>query len=398
MASVKYWVWLAALRGVPNVTKIRLLQHFEEPDSIYFADKGEYLLVEGMTREAAEALESKSTRVAEWILRQCEKLGLQILTYRDGMYPDLLRNIYDPPVLLYAKGRVPLFDEEVGVAMVGSRRASQYALEAGERLAGELAGYGAVVVSGMAAGADSAAHRGALKAGGVTVGVIGCGHDVIYPSSSKDLYEDLPVRGAILSEYPPGTRPDGSHFPVRNRILSGICRSVVVMEAPARSGALITAARALEQGKDVFAIPGRMGDWHCAGSNLLLRDGAGVITDAWDVLESWADRFPLKLAGRKRSAPQPEEDEEEERPAPEPEKAPDPLPTLRLSAGEGNLSDDQIAILRYLEGHPDAQVDDMIDATGILTRRVLSALTVLEIDGYVAQAPGKRFTLAVKLA
>ena len=281
MASLKYWLWLASLPGVGGVMKNRLLEHFGGPEEVYCSDSGEYFLVEGMTRAAAARLEEKSLEEADRILGDCDRLGLRILTLRDTEYPDRLRNIYDPPLVLYVQGRLPLMDDEVAIAMVGTRKASPYAQEMGEKLAFQLAGLGAVVVSGLAAGGDAAAHRGALRAGGLTVAVIGGGHDIIYPARNRGLYEDIAVRGAILSEYPPGTKHEGAHFPVRNRIISGLSLGVVVMEAPERSGALITASRALDQGRDVFAMPGQMDDWHCAGSNKLLRDGAGVVTDAW---------------------------------------------------------------------------------------------------------------------
>ena len=222
MASLKYWLWLASLPGVGGVMKNRLLEHFGGPEEVYCSDSGEYFLVEGMTRAAAARLEEKSLEEADRILGDCDRLGLRILTLRDTEYPDRLRNIYDPPLVLYVQGRLPLMDDEVAIAMVGTRKASPYAQEMGEKLAFQLAGLGAVVVSGLAAGGDAAAHRGALRAGGLTVAVIGGGHDIIYPARNRGLYEDIAVRGAILSEYPPGTEHEGSHFPVRNRIISGL--------------------------------------------------------------------------------------------------------------------------------------------------------------------------------
>ena len=292
---------------------------------------------------------------------------------------------------------MPQFDGEVAVAMVGTRRCSPYAMEMGERLAYQLAGHGAVVVSGLAAGSDSAAHRGALRAGGFTAAVIGGGHDIIYPRESRYLYEDLAVRGVILSEYPPGTEHMGSHFPVRNRIISGLCLATVVLEAPARSGALITASRALDQGRDVFALPGLMGDPRCEGSNLLIRDGAGLITDVWDILGHYAAAFPHKIrnikveeARRFGSEAPPPPEKSEKKPPEEPA-----LPTLDLN-GDHGLTDDQLRILRTLQGRT-MQVDDIIEAAQIPARRVLSALTMLELDRIVTQESGKRFSLAVKL-
>jgi DNA processing protein len=405
VASLKYWVWLAELRGVGSVLKLSLLEHFGDPDAIYYADPGEYPLVEGMTRPAAQALEEdKSLEEADRILGDCDALGLRLLTLRDTQYPDRLRNIYDPPILLYVQGRLPRFDEEVAIAMVGSRRVSPYALMAGEKLAFQLSSQGAIVVSGLAAGADGAAHRGALRAGGVTVGVIGGGHDIIFPRENRRLYEDVAVQGAILSEYPPGTKHLGAHFPVRNRILSGLCLATVVIEAPERSGALITAARALDQGRDVFCLPGQLGDWHCAGSNLLLRDGAGVVTEAWDILGHYAEQYPHKLHPSHGEEPrhfgQEATGEKAEKPMEKPvekptEKKEPKLPTLDLT-GRHDLTDDQVRIVKALEGKT-VQVDDLIEATQIPTRRVLSALTMLELDQIVTQESGKRFALAVAL-
>ena len=378
--------------------KLALLEHFGgDPERIYFGEEGEYLLVEGMTRAIAGALKQKSLDTANRVLGDCDKLGLRIITIQDLDYPDRLRNIYDPPILLYVQGRMPQFDGEVAVAMVGTRRCSPYAMEMGERLAYQLAAHGAVVVSGLAAGSDSAAHRGALRAGGFTAAVIGGGHDIIYPRESRYLYEDLAVRGVILSEYPPGTEHMGSHFPVRNRIISGLCLATVVLEAPARSGALITASRALDQGRDVFALPGLMGDPRCEGSNLLIRDGAGLITDVWDILGHYAAAFPHKIrnikveeARRFGSEAPPPPEKSEKKPPEEPA-----LPLLDLN-GDHGLTDDQLRILRTLQGRT-MQVDDIIEAAQIPARRVLSALTMLELDRIVTQESGKRFSLAVKL-
>ena len=400
MTAMKYWLWLSSLKGVPNQLKLSLLGYFGTPERIYMADSGEYLLVDGMTRQCAELLENKSLREADRILGDCERLGLRILTLHDTEYPDRLRNIYDAPILLYVKGRLPLFDDEVVIAMVGSRRSSDYALRMSEQLSYQLASQGAVVVSGLAAGGDAAAHRGALRGGGFTAAVIGGGHDIVYPYENRFLYEDIAVRGVILSEYPPGTHHDGRHFPVRNRIISGLSLGVIVTEAPEKSGTLITAGRALDQGRDVFAIPGRIDDPGCAGSNRLLRDGAMVVTEAWDVLMHYASRYPHKLHtpplqsavrfGETGQTAAEEQKQVKKEPAKEPA-----MPVLKLS-GDHGLNNEQITILKALEDGV-MQVDDIIETTQIPTRQVLSALTVLEIEGYVAQHSGKRFQLTVTL-
>ena len=408
MTAIKYWLWLAGLKAVPHQHKLRLLQYFGSPERIFLAERGEYLLVDEMTVAIAEGLENKSLREADTILGECERLGLRVLTLHDAEYPDRLRNIYDPPIVLYIKGRLPLFDDEVAIAMVGARKSSDYALRVGEQLSYQLAKHGAVVVSGLASGGDAVAHRGALRAGGFTAAVIGGGHDIRYPYENRFLYEDIAVRGVILSEYPPGTPHDGKHFPVRNRIISGLSLGVLVTEAAQRSGTLITASRALDQGRDVFAVPGQIDDPACAGSNRLLRDGALIVTEAWDVLLHYASLYPHKLratgtqdavrfgehdadsAQNPPTTSTPQQTESTEQTQEEPA-----LPQLDLQ-GDHGLHHDQVAILRALEGRT-MQVDDIIEATQIPTRQVLSALTVLEIEGFVTQHSGKRFALCVTL-
>lgn len=396
MAALKYWLWLTGVSHLGNQRKLALLQHFGGPEEIYFADPEEYAQVEGMTRPGVKALEKKDLSEADRILGDCDRLGLRIVTMRDTDYPDRLRNIFDPPLLLYVQGRMPLLDDEVAVAMVGTRQASPYALEMGEKLAFQLAGLGAVVVSGLASGGDAAAHRGALRANGITVGVIGGGHDIIYPKENRRLYEDIAVRGAILSEYPPGTEHKGDHFPVRNRIISGLCLATVVTEAPEHSGALITARRALDQGRDVFALPGQAGDWRCAGSNALLRDGAGVVTDAWDILAHYAGQYPHKIRSLRREEPRSFSAERK----PEPPVQPSPVkknPRRALDlSGNSDFTDDQIRIIRIL-GDREFQVDDLIEACQLPARRVLSALTMLELEEIVKQEAGKRFHLLVDI-
>ena len=382
--------------------KLALLDHFGDPEKIYFGEKEEYFLVKDMTRPVMESLENKDLSPANQILGDCDKLNLQIVTIQDTIYPDRLRNIYDPPLLLYVRGRMPVFDEEVVIAMVGSRQASRYALETSEKLAFQLTGMGAVIISGLASGGDAAAHRGALRANGLTVAVIGNGHDVIYPRENKWLYEDIAARGVILSEYPPGTEPKAAHFPVRNRIISGLSLGIIVTEAPEKSGTLITASRALDQGRDVFAIPGQLDDWHCVGSNRLIRDGAGIITEPWDVLGHYISQFPHKLRSQRMETPrhfggsQSDQTDEKKPAQKKPKFPPEPKKPLLDLSGNHGLTDDQIRIIKALDGRT-IQVDDLVEETQIPTRRVLSALTVLELDRIVAQESGKRFSLCVEL-
>ena len=399
MSNLKYWVWLSALRGLGGSAALELLHQFGSPESLYYADQEE-LRQAGLDGRTLAAVEDRSLSETDRILGECDRLGLRILTIQDTEYPDRLKNIYDPPLLLYVQGRLPLFDEEVALAMVGTRDCSAYGITAAETMSHSLAKQGALIVSGLAKGIDAAAHRGALRAGGVTAAVLGNGHDVIYPPENRSLYADIAAAGVILSEYPPGTRPEGKHFPVRNRIISGLCLGTVIVEAPRRSGALITAELALEQGRDVFAVPGPIDSPASAGCNRLIRDGAFLAADSWDILREYVGRYPHKLTAQ---AVEPIQPLETEPPAPssrrrakeEPaEEAAPALPVLDLSVDHG-LTDDQMAILRALEG--EMQVDDIIEATQIPARRVLSALTLLELENYVTQSSGKRFSLQVTL-
>ena len=220
MAALKYWVWLTTLPGLGERAKLQLLAHFGSPEEIYFAPEGELLLAEGITKLQAALLADKSLDRAEKVLEDCARDGQFLLTMDDAGYPARLRNIYDPPLLLYGKGSLPLFDDEVAVTVVGTRDCTPYGVRAASQLGYELARQGALLVSGMAKGIDGEALKGALRAGGFTAAVLGGGADVVYPAANRRLYEDIAATGVILSEYPPGTEPRGDHFPVRNRLLS----------------------------------------------------------------------------------------------------------------------------------------------------------------------------------
>ena len=386
---LKYWVWLSELKGLRNQTRLALLRRFGDPESIFYADADELLLTEGVERSQLKLLKNHDLAPADRILADCQRLDIQLLTLSDAAYPGRLKNIYDPPALLYCKGRLPLLDDLLCVAVVGTRDCTPYGVACAEKLGFGLASGGAAVVSGLAKGIDAAAIRGALRAGGVTVGVVGNGLDVYYPYESRYLYEDVASAGILLSEYPPGTEPASGHFPVRNRIISGLSLAALVVEAPEKSGALITAATALEQGRDVFAVPGPIDAPASVGCNCLIRDGAGLVSDASDILREYEGRFVLNL---KESREQPETLGYQARTAPEPKPV---APTLSLQHSDAELTDDQIAVLKALSDTEPMQVDDLTELVEIPTRRVLSALTVLEIDQYVAQHPGKRYTRAV---
>lgn len=389
---LKYWIWLTTLRGLGNQTILSLLQHFGGAEDVFYADEGELLLVEGMTRQQAAILADHDLSAAERVLADCRRLDLRILTIRDAEYPWRLKNIYDPPCVLYVKGRLPAIDEEAVMAIVGTRSCTPYGISCAETLGYGLSAGGAVVVSGLARGIDSAAIRGALRAGGTVVGVLGNGIDVHYPHESGYLYEDVAAAGALISEYPPGTGPIGAHFPARNRIMSGLSVATVVVEADEhKSGAMITARTALEQGRDVFAVPGPITTSTSSGCIRLIQEGAGAVMDAADILREYEARFPDKIRVEQGSRTPPVTGYQARRQA---EAKPTP-PTLDLQKVE--LTDDQIALLRCLSDEEPIQVDDLIEQSEIPTRRVLSALTMLELDGFVQQHSGKRYTRAVTI-
>ena len=339
----------------------------------------------------------------EKVLEDCARDGQFLLTMDDAGYPARLRNIYDPPLLLYGKGSLPLFDDEVAVTVVGTRDCTPYGVRAASQLGYELARQGALLVSGMAKGIDGEALKGALRAGGFTAAVLGGGADVVYPAANRRLYEDIAATGVILSEYPPGTEPRGDHFPVRNRLLSALSLATVVVEAPEKSGALITAATALEQGREVFAVPGPFDAPKSRGCNALIREGAGLVCEAWDVLSFYESRFPHKLRPLRATIPplpkgaEPESDA----PAVPVEETPAPttpvLPVLDISQDTAGLTDDQIAVLSVLQADIPTLTDDAALLAELPVRRVLSALTVLEIDGYVCRQGARSFLRTVEL-
>lgn len=403
MSTLKYWLWLTTRPGVQPDSAFRLVEHFGTPEAVYFADPAEYGLVERLPGKTSAGLLDKSLNEAEEILAQCDRLGLRILTLGDADYPDRLKNIDDPPVVLYVKGRLPAFDEEIVVGMVGARKASEYGKRMAGKLAFELTRRGGLVVSGMAEGIDGEAVRGALKAGGPVVSVIGGGVDVPYPYENRFLYQDVAAAGALISEYPPGTRHEGWHFPIRNRIISGLSLGVVAVECAERSGTLITVSRALDQNRDVFAVPGNADAPMSEGTNRLIREGALLVTGAEDILREYADRFPGRI-----KEPEPLSKAEVEarlepvqpvKPVAAPEKSVDKEPErayIDINDPKIGLTDDQKDILAAL-GEKKLLADDLVEATQIPAKRVLSALTMLQVKGYVADGPGKRFEARVRV-
>lgn len=392
MAGLKHWVWLGEAH-IRSTSRLALLQHFGTPENIYFAAAEDLLQVEGISAGEARCLQNKDLSEADRILGQCKEKNIRLLTVQDASYPARLKNIYDPPCLLYIRGEMPEIDDGVSVAVVGTRDCTPYGERAAEKIAFGLAEGGVTVVSGLAKGIDAAAMRGALRAGGHPVAVLGGGVDVVYPRENRFLYEDVATRGALISEYPPGTEPKAEHFPIRNRIIAGLSLATLVVEAPRKSGALITAHEALEQGRDVFAVPGAIDAPCSVGCNDLIREGASLVSSAQDILREYAAAYPLaiSLQGSTKEEKIIGTVEEERRP----QSATAALPTLTLS--KNDFSDDQILVLKTLREEESLQVDDIVDLTELTVRRVLSALTWLSVEGYTAEEAGKRFRRTVHI-
>ncbi|MGC8719336.1 MAG: DNA-processing protein DprA [Thermodesulforhabdaceae bacterium] len=309
---------------------------------------------------------------SEW--DRLQACGVKFITWEDEEYPALLRHIPDPPLFLFAKGSYRP-EHAAAVAIVGTRKASARGLMIAERLATDLARHGITVVSGLAIGIDSAAHRGALKAGGDTIAVMGSGLDVPYPRVNRDLIEQIAGSGVVFSEYPLGTPPEKWRFPLRNRIVSGLSAGVVVVEAGLKSGALITARLALEQGREVFAVPGPVGDERAAGANKLIKEGAKLVEDVRDIMEecaSWFKDLSTFRAGSLRPR---------EIISASPEQS---------QKGLGSPRDEELKILQVLGSEPE-HIDKICEKTGLACASVLSLLTMMELKGLVRQLPGKYF-------
>ncbi len=287
------WIWLAQACGQGSRTAIRLLCAFGSPEKIYKADRKALAKKLGEKEfSLLNRLSDKDLSDSTYILRRCQDMGVQILTPDDSRYPRTLYQLRDAPIVLYCVGTLPDFESNCCCAVVGTRTMSDYGKRMAYDIGRGLGAGGAVLVSGLALGVDGMAMAGALSAGGVTVGVLGCGIDIVYPPEHKDLMQRVLKNGAVITEYPPGTPPNGYHFPKRNRIISGLCQAVCVVEGDLKSGSLITARHALYQGKDLYAVPGRIGEAGAAGPNALIKNGARAVTTPSDILKNYEFLYP----------------------------------------------------------------------------------------------------------
>ena len=374
--NLKYWIALKSIDGIGNASFQPLLDHFGSPAAVFSTTIHNLSAIPGISKKSAAAIVS----FKDWdkILRQMDvldKTGISVVTYLDELYPHNLLNIYDRPVFFYVLGR--LDKEDIPLAIVGSRNASTYGRYTTDRISRELALRGITIVSGMARGIDSCAHRGALAAKGRTIAVLGSGLDVIYPPENKKLFAAISSNGAVISEFPLGTQPLSYNFPARNRIISGLSYGVVVVEAGEKSGSLITAKLAMEQGREVFAIPGTIDSASSRGTNSLIKQGAKLIENIDDILE---DILP-QLEG---STAQPTRLKQEILFA-------GTAPT-NAERNVDSLSPSEQTILKEMS-QKKMHADDIIADTGLPVADVLSTLITLELKGMVVQHPGKLFSL-----
>lgn len=355
------WVALSRVKGLGCVGFKKLAAHFADPTAALSARPAELKNVPGLDKDAIEGLLGFSEWAeAEAEMRRAREAGVRIVPFIDPCYPARLRAIADPPPLLYIKGEISAADEKA-VAIVGSRSASDYGRKVARNICRGLASLGFTVVSGMARGIDGAAHESALDGGGRTIAVLGSGVDRIYPPEHEGLSERIARQGAVISELPLGARPVAFNFPARNRLISGLSLGVVVVEATEKSGSLITAAHALEQNREIFAVPGEVGSSRSRGAHRLIRQGAKLVENADDIIEEIAPQLarPEGASRRQRVLPK-------------------------------NCSDDTRKIFGLLQERI-LQIDEVIETSGLSSAQVSQILLELELQGFLRQLPGKRY-------
>ncbi|HUV92145.1 MAG TPA: DNA-processing protein DprA [Anaerolineales bacterium] len=348
--SKKYWVGFNLVKGIGSARLKALLDFFGDIERAWNAP-ADALRSTGLgSKQVNAVLEVRASDQLDKTWEFIQKRGITVINWEDGDYPRYLKEIYLPPPVLYMRGNL-LEEDDWSVAVVGTRRITQYGRQVANEIAGMLAQNGVTVVSGLARGVDSAAHQAALDNGGRTLAVFGSGIDRIYPPENRKLVEHIVSHGAVLSDYPPGTAPEAANFPARNRIISGLARAVVVVEAGKRSGALITAAFAADQGRDVFAVPGNIYAPQSIGANLLIQQGASPLLDPQDVLES----LNLAMLGEHRAA----------------------RTVLPADANEAKL----YSIL----GREPLHVDEIHAQADLPIEKVSATLTLMELKGIIRQ-------------
>lgn len=398
MAAIKYWLWLSSQTRLSPRARAALAAYYGGAEEAFHAPAGDFCRVPGVNSLEAQLLEKRDMSRVEPILAACQMQRIDIITMQDADYPARLKNIFAPPVVLYVKGSLKGLDEEAAVAVIGTRKASPYGLKMGRNLAWEIAKAGGTVISLITEGIDEAAAKGALLGGGRCIAVLGTGHR----ERERALCRDIARSGALVSEYAPGTPSLKSFFRDRNRIASGLSVGVTVVEAPENSGALLFAAEALEQGREIFAVPGNADAPNSAGTIELIKQGAKPVTCGWDVLEEFAPLYPEKLRGKNPEKTPEQRPAEQEKSSDRESKMPrEPKKEIDKEKGKGyidlreqlsGLSAEQLEIVKAVSGGSQ-HIDDIIEATGYTAAKVLSQLTLLEIKGYIRRDAGKRISL-----
>lgn len=402
-----YWLWLQRKLGIPTRQLSAVLDMDGGAREIYESTNDRLWKSGRFSVQSLNSLGDRDLSPDEKVLQSCRELGYDILTPDQPEYPERLKTLPDSPAALFVKGRLPRVDRTVCIAIVGTRKATEYGASAARELSRRLTKAGAVVVSGGAVGIDTAAHTGALEAGGATIAVLGCGINYRYNMENAALRERIAEKGAVISEYPPGTTSFPQNFPIRNRIIAGLCLGTVVMEAGAKSGSLITAGLALEQGRDVFAVPMGLGTANSAGVHSLLRDGAIPVRSPLDILMEYVPMFPnsLSIAGAERPlmsgrepqriTEEPETDIYTVRKKPKPVKRPEDKPEEPLPESAGfpeGVSEKARELAHYLRSKPKL-ADELAREAGIGTAEAMTLLTELELFGCVKACAGGRYSV-----
>lgn len=361
-SELKYWVWLSSLVKISPRIRLKLLDFFGGPALLWEASESQLKSLNLSPQAIKSVIDIENRKRLPSLISKIMKCDASVITLNDSTYPELLKSIPDPPVVLYCRGKIE--KNATYIAVVGSRRATFYGLDMAKRISGDLAANGVAVVSGMARGIDSKAHIGALEAGGRTIAVLGCGVDIPYPDENSKLMNEICRQGAVISEYLPGTPPVPFNFPARNRIISGLSQGVAIIEANEKSGSLITADFALEQGRDVFAVPGNINSYNSIGTNKLIKEGAKLVTNAGDILEELNIMHNIKINHFTKKK----------------------LPDIHFDSSEKSIAK------KLLDGP--AHIDEIAKECGISVQIVASVLVMLELSGFVEQLPGKIYKLA----
>lgn len=380
---------------------------FGTAEAIYQLTKAHCEEVPEFQRRWLEPVLDKDLSEAERILQDCDSQGISILTYADEIYPDRLRNIADPPAVLYYRGTFPSIDEEAVIAVVGTRKCSAYGLLHAKQFSRLIAASGGIVISGGARGIDTMAIQGALDSAVPVLCVLGSSFDRPYPRENQWLFREVERHGCMITEFPPGTEPERGNFPRRNRIMSGLSVATLVVEAPKGSGALITANLALEQGRDVYTIPANIGAKQCEGNHELLRDGAALVTDGWEILQNYVHLFPDKLIdGRNKNtiekiftvryglslpvySPVFHAEPNDKKSVDNTQKT----TYIKEKEPPANLSEDEQTVLALLSHEPE-HIDQLVEASNLPASRVTAAITMLQIK-QLAEKQGANYFVRI---